>query len=139
MDFVEDFGEKSYNNGKSWKSSSILRVKTKTLEVFRDFAFVFFIFHVYSMFLIFLHFSSFVFMCFSFVLFSFLRDSQVLCVWGSLPVTLVVLCGHGVTSYAQPPDRSQHECTVGIDRDPPVWHLHPGRVVEVPERQLSRT
>ena len=69
-----------------------------------------------------------------------MRDSYVLwSVLGSLLVTLVMICGLGVASYPQPPDRSQHGCTVGIDRDPPVWHLHPGRVVEVPERQLLRT
>ena len=39
---------------------------------------------------------------------------------GSLLVTLVVLCGLGVTGCPHPPDRSQHGCTVGIDRDPPV-------------------
>ena len=55
-----------------------------------------------------------------------LRDSLVLwSVLGSLLVTHVVLCGLGVTSYPQHPDRSQHGCTVGTDRDPPVWHLHP--------------
>ena len=45
-------------------------------------------------------------------------------------------CCVAVTSNPQPPDRGQHGCTVGIDRDPPVWHLHPGRAVEVPEHQL---
>ena len=45
-------------------------------------------------------------------------------------------CCVAVTSYPQPPDRGPHGCTVGIDRDPPVWHLHPSRAVEVPERQL---
>ena len=64
--------------------------------------------------------------------------SLVECV-GLVGCRVTVFCGLGVASYPQPPDRSQHGCTVGIDRDPPVWHLHPGRVVEVPERQLSRT
>ena len=41
-------------------------------------------------------------------------------VLGSLLVTLVVFCSFGV----------------GIDQDPTVWHLHPGRTMEVPERQL---
>ena len=45
-------------------------------------------------------------------------------------------CCVSVASYPQPPDRGQHGCTVGIDGDPLVWHLHPGRAVEVPERQL---
>ena len=40
---------------------------------------------------------------------------------------------------ALPPWRTRHGCTVGIDRDPPVSYFHPGRVVEVPERQLLRT
>ena len=39
-------------------------------------------------------------------------------------------------SYPQPPDRGQHVCAVGIDQDPPVWHLHPDRAVEAPERLL---
>ena len=66
MDIVEDFVEKSYNNnGKPWKSSGILRVKTKTLEIFRDFAFVFILpfflkfLHISTCFFIFHHFSSF--------------------------------------------------------------------------------
>ena len=33
------------------------------------------------------------------------------------------------SSHPRPPDRSQHGCTVGVDRDPRVM-LHPGRVVE---------
>ena len=44
----------------------------------------------------------------------------------------------GCAGLPQPPDRSPHGCTVGIDRDPSVWHLHPGRMMEVPERQLLR-
>ena len=30
----------------------------------------------------------------------------------------------------------EHRCTVGFDRDPPVWHSHPGRMMRVSERQL---
>ena len=30
----------------------------------------------------------------------------------------------------------EHRCTVGLDRDPPVWHSHPGRMMRVSERQL---
>ena len=60
MEIVEDFDEKSYNNnGEPWKSSRILRVKTKTLKNLRNCAFVFhglFIFaHCYSLFLIVFH------------------------------------------------------------------------------------
>ena len=33
--------------------------------------------------------------------------------------------------------RRDHGCIVGIDRDPPVWHLHPSKMEE-PERQLLR-
>ena len=58
---------------------------------------------------------------------------------GLVGCRVTVFCGLGVASYPQPPDRSQHGCTVGIDRDPPMWHLHRGRVVELPERQLLRT
>ena len=53
-------------------------------------------------------------------------------------MTLTVFCGLGVTSYPQPPLQREHGCTVGIDRDPPVWHLHVGRTMEVQERQLLR-
>ena len=64
--------------------------------------------------------------------------SLVECV-GLVGCRVTIFGGLGVVSYLQPPDRSQHGCTVGIDRDPPMWHPHPGRVVEVPERQLLRT
>ena len=72
MKFVEDFIEKSYNNdGKPWKSSRILCVKPKTLEIFRDFAFflVFFIFFI--SFFFFLHFSFLFFFLFFFFFFHF--------------------------------------------------------------------
>ena len=58
---------------------------------------------------------------------------------GVVGCRVTVFCGLGVASYPQPPDRRQHGRTVGIDPDPRVWLLHPGRVVEVPERQLLRT
>ena len=48
-----------------------------------------------------------------------MRDSKVL--WSVSGSSVVVS-----RSYPQPPDRSQHGCIVGIDRDPPVRHLHPG-------------
>ena len=76
VEIVEDFAEKSYNNnGKHWKSSMIMRERTKTSEILRDFAFVFglfFIFHFFhvSFFLNILHYSSFSFFVpiFSFLL-----------------------------------------------------------------------
>ena len=76
MEIVEDFVEKSYtNNGKSWRSLRILRLKPKTSEIFRDFAFeIFFIFSSFSsdffMFQQFFWFSSF-FSCFRFSFFPF--------------------------------------------------------------------
>ena len=36
----------------------------------------------------------------------------------------------------QPPVFGRHRCTVGFDRDPPVWHSHPGRMMGASERQL---
>ena len=45
--------------------------------------------------------------------------SLVECV-GLVGCRVTVFCGLGVASYPQPPDPSQHGCTVGIDRDPPV-------------------
>ena len=39
---------------------------------------------------------------------------------GLVGCRVLVVCGHTAASYPQPPDRSQHGCTVGIDRDPPV-------------------
>ena len=48
---------------------------------------------------------------------------------GLVGCRVTVFCGLGVASYPQLRDRSQHGCTVGIDRDPP----------EVPELQLLRT
>ena len=56
---------------------------------------------------------------------------------GSL-VVLVVLCGAYSVSYSQPPWRTRHGCTVGIDWDPPVWCSHPSRTTRTPERQLLR-
>ena len=32
-----------------------------------------------------------------------------------------VLCSWSCLGHPQPPDRSQHGCTVGVNRDPPVW------------------
>ena len=34
----------------------------------------------------------------------------------------------GIASNPQPPHRSGHGCTVGYDRDPPVWCPPPGRM-----------
>ena len=45
-------------------------------------------------------------------------------------------CGELPTAY---PRKGTGVLRVLIDCDPPVRYLHPGRVVEVPERQLSRT
>ena len=65
IEIVEDFIEKSYNNSKPWKSSRIMRVKTKTFAMFGDFAFELLFcnsLHFSSLFFIFLnflHFSSF--------------------------------------------------------------------------------
>ena len=56
---------------------------------------------------------------------------------GSL-VVLGVLCGAYSVNYLQPPWRTSHGCTVGIDRDPPVWCSHPGKMMRTPERQLLR-
>ena len=67
MEIIEDFDEKSYNNnGKSWKSSRILRVNP-----FFHFSFVFSFFH----FSIFLFFQFFIFLSFSFIFFHFLSFS----------------------------------------------------------------
>ena len=44
---------------------------------------------------------------------------------GLVGCRVTVFCGLGVASYPQPPERSKHGCTVGIDR-----HLHPGKVVD---------
>ena len=66
-----------------------------------------------------------------------MRDCLIACgVLGSSVVALVVFCGGRTVGYPQPPPRREHGCTVGIDWDPRVWHLHPGRMTEVPERQL---
>ena len=58
MNIVEDFREKTYNNGKPWKSSRILRVNP-------FFHFSFFVHHFY-------HFFSFFFSFFHFFLFFFI-------------------------------------------------------------------
>ena len=66
------FYNNNNNNNKPWKSSRISRVKTKTFQIFRDLAFVFFIFSFFffffSIFFIFL-FSLlfFILPCFSFL------------------------------------------------------------------------
>ena len=39
------------------------------------------------------------------------------------------------SGHPQPPQRTGHGCTVGVNRDPPVWPSTQGRMVEVPERQ----
>ena len=74
MEIVEDFDEKSYNNnGKSWKSSRILRVNP-------------FFFH-FSFFIIFLHFFdffSFFHLFFIFSFFHFLFFSPVFCLFSFL-------------------------------------------------------
>ena len=82
MEIVDDFDEKSYNNGKPWKSSRILRVNPKFFIFLNNFSpffrfFHFFIFHfsIFSFFhfLIFLNFLS----C-SFFFFFFLSGAQIL-------------------------------------------------------------
>ena len=80
MEIVEDFDEKSYNNnGKTWKSSRILRVNPffSFFFLFSSFFCIFPFFH----FFIFLHFSfSFIFfhfLSFSFIFFHFLSFSFI--------------------------------------------------------------
>ena len=72
MEIVEDFDEKSYNNnGKSWKSSRILRVNL----FFFHFSFFF---HHFSPFSFFFNFSFFfIFLSFSFIFFHFLSFSFI--------------------------------------------------------------
>ena len=84
MEIVTEFDEKSYNNnGKPWKSSTILRVKpifsffflfASFFSIFSFFFFHFFIFFIFSLFLsfsfIFFHFLSFFFISFHFLSFS---------------------------------------------------------------------
>ena len=41
-----------------------------------------------------------------------------------------------LASNPQPPPALGAPCTVGLDRDPPVWHSQPGRMMRVSERQL---
>ena len=43
-----------------------------------------------------------------------------------------------VVSYPHPFPRIEHECTVGIDPDPPVRCSHSGRMTRTQERQLLR-
>ena len=80
MDNVMDFVVKIYknNNGKPWKSSWILRLKPKPLDIFEDFAFFIFLFshffHVSSssscfFFFQFSLFSSYIFQCLNVSLF----------------------------------------------------------------------
>ena len=57
MEIVKDFDEKSYNNGKPWKSSRILRVNPFF------FHFPFFFFHFSPFFRFFFHFFIFSFFC----------------------------------------------------------------------------
>ena len=67
MEIVEDFDEKSYNtNGKSWKSSRILRVNP-CFSFFFLFSSFFYIFHFFSFF----HFFHFFISLFIFSFFSF--------------------------------------------------------------------
>ena len=78
MKIVEDFVEKSYNNNNDnpWKSWRILRVKTKTLEIFKVFVFVFALFFMFLLFLfLFIHCSAFSFIFFMFPFFVFLFTS----------------------------------------------------------------
>ena len=65
MEIVEDFDEKSYNNGKLWKSSRILRVNPIC------FIFLFFFHHFSPFFFVFFHFFSFFFSFFCFIFFIF--------------------------------------------------------------------
>ena len=51
---------------------------------------------------------------------------------------MVVCCVAWSVSYPQPPLRRVHECTVGIEKDPPVRCSHPGRMMRTPGRQLLR-
>ena len=78
MEIVEDFDEKSYNNnGKSWKSSRILRVSPffHFSLIFHHFSLFFRFFFIFSFFhfsFIFFHFLSFSFIFFYFLSFSFI-------------------------------------------------------------------
>ena len=55
--------------------------------------------------------------------------------FGSLSVA-VVCCGAWLVSYPQPPWRTRHGCTVGIDREPPVRRPHPRRMMGTSDRRL---
>ena len=87
MEIVEDFDEKSYNNnGKSWKSSRILRVNPK-----------FFIFLSFSSFFQFCSFSSFFHfcLCFSssfFRFFFFSKNFSFFCVFQFFPSLFFFCC-----------------------------------------------
>ena len=104
--------------------------------------FMFFIFFIFFSFLLFPDFLRFFFIFFHFSTFQFvkkqfLRDFHLS--WDvvvGLLVLLVVLCGAWSVSYRQPPLRREHGCTVGIDREPPVWCSHPGRMMRTSDRQL---
>ena len=90
MEIVEDFDEKSYNNnGKSWKSSMILRVNpifsffflfSSFFSIFSFFHFfIFFHFFSFSLFffIFFIFFQFFIFLYFSFIFFYFLSFSVI--------------------------------------------------------------
>ena len=66
-----------------------------------------------------------------------MRDFDVSCrvLLDSLSVA-VVSCGAWSVSNPQPPWRTRHGSTVGIDRDPPVRRSHPGTMMGTSERQL---
>ena len=97
MEIFKDFVEKSYNNnGNPWKSQKILRVKTKPLEIFWDFTFVFciFSFSIFSSFSIFIHFSAFffIFLHFSSFFFIFLHFSLFFFIFYILRVEIERIC-----------------------------------------------
>ena len=82
MELVEDFDEKSdnNNNGKSWKSSRILRVKPNFFIFFSFLFFLFFLFFsFFSFFFSFFHVSSFffIFLFSSFFFIFFISDTGV--------------------------------------------------------------
>ena len=43
-----------------------------------------------------------------------------------------------MTSHPQPHLRRRHGCTVGVNRDPPVWCSHPGRMMGASENRKKR-
>ena len=69
----------------------------------------------------------------------FLRGFIISCrVLGSMIVVSCLCCGACTVSYPQPPSRKEHGCTMGVDRDPPVWCSHPSKIMGTSERQLLR-